>query len=152
MSRCIGSATALPAEGPSGSAPFEGFMCTCTCIAGTSIVSDNLEEGEEWDNQDAADLDAQAYLQDLAHRPDMHQQDAADAQVHDEDAFAETMQQVGTWSLCMHTTLYLLYYMPRIHTKEQRQGCSFLWNPEKAPESCRPSPSQASCFVAMQPD
>lgn len=52
-----------------------------------------MDEGEDWDNQDAADLDAQAYLQDLADRPDIHQPEAPDAPVNDEDDYADTIQQ-----------------------------------------------------------
>jgi hypothetical protein len=62
--------------------------------AGASHISANVEEGEDWDNNDAADLDAQAYLQDLADRPELHQTDVADAPAQEEEDYAKTVQQV----------------------------------------------------------
>lgn len=62
----------------------------------SSETSEANDEGEDWDNQDACDLDAEAYLQDLAARPELHQTSQDDAAVHEEEDYAETIEQVST--------------------------------------------------------
>lgn len=83
--------------------------------AGASVAAGHNEEGEDWDNQDAADLDAQAYLQDLADRPEMYDPDAGDARMQDDDDYAETIQQVPILYLFVEAAardLLVLFQLP----------------------------------------
>lgn len=63
---------------------------------GPSVLSENAEDGEDWDNQDAADLDAQAYLRDLSDREDVHEPSVLEAQANDDEDVAESIQQVSS--------------------------------------------------------